>query len=149
MGCSRCLKFFPGSVGSGGLDYSVFNRNTWSRRSVADHNRIVSDIRKCKTKAAIATIESESGYRYTELLRLPYFNPSRMLTIDPMHNLFLGSAKHVKNIWINRSIISESQFEIIQDGVDRIVCPSDGFQTKSDLDSLHINSKIGLFIFLC
>lgn len=31
------------------------------------------------------------GYKWTELLRLPYFEPSRFVTIDPMHCLFLGT----------------------------------------------------------
>ncbi|EJD33438.1 hypothetical protein AURDEDRAFT_40184, partial [Auricularia subglabra TFB-10046 SS5] len=30
------------------------------------------------------------GIRWTELARLPYWNPFRWLVIDPMHNLFLG-----------------------------------------------------------
>jgi hypothetical protein len=32
------------------------------------------------------------GYKWTELLRLPYFEPSRFVTVDPMHCLFLGMA---------------------------------------------------------
>ena len=91
-GCSRCLKLFPGSVGE--QDYSGFDRDSWLRRTVDQHRKVSLDIKACKTKATIATIESTSGYRYTELLRLPYFNPTRMLVIDPMHNLFLGSGKH-------------------------------------------------------
>lgn len=69
-------------------------------------------------------IESREGYRYTELLRLPYFDPSRMFVVDPMHNLFLGSCKHIlKDIWIDRGIITEAQFVVIQNRVDRIVSP--------------------------
>lgn len=34
---------------------------------------------------------NEHGYKWTELLRLPYFEPSRFVTIDPMHCLFLGT----------------------------------------------------------
>lgn len=30
------------------------------------------------------------GIRYTELLRLPYWDPTRFVVVDPMHNLFLG-----------------------------------------------------------
>jgi hypothetical protein len=33
---------------------------------------------------------NEHGYKWTELLRLPYFEPSRFVTVDPMHCLFLG-----------------------------------------------------------
>ena len=34
------------------------------------------------------------GCRFSVLLDLPYFDPVQMLLIDPMHNLFLGSAKY-------------------------------------------------------
>lgn len=40
-------------------------------------------------------MESKAGHRNTVLLRLPYFNPSRMLVIDVMHNIVLGTGKHV------------------------------------------------------
>ena len=71
-------------------------------------------------------MESSTGYRYTELLNLPYFDPARMLVVDPMHNLFLGTGKRVvKEIWIDNNIISESQFELIQNRINRMVTPSD------------------------
>lgn len=35
-----------------------------------------------------------SKVRYSCLLKLPYFDAPRMLSVDPMHNLFLGSGKH-------------------------------------------------------
>ena len=31
-----------------------------------------------------------TGIRWSELYRLPYFDPSRMVVVDCMHNLFLG-----------------------------------------------------------
>ncbi|KAG5220444.1 Immunoglobulin G-binding protein [Salix suchowensis] len=37
--------------------------------------------------------------RYTELLELPYFDPTRFIVVDSMHNLFLGLIKeHFTNI---------------------------------------------------
>jgi hypothetical protein len=33
---------------------------------------------------------TETGIRYSELLRLKYFDPSRFVVVDAMHNLFLG-----------------------------------------------------------
>ena len=44
--------------------------------------------------------ESESGCRYSVLLKLLYFNAPRMLIVDPMHNLFLRSAKHFLKLLI-------------------------------------------------
>ena len=37
--------------------------------------------------------------RYSELLRLPYFDIVRYHCLDVMHNLMLGTAKHMMNIW--------------------------------------------------
>ena len=43
-----------------------------------------------------------------------------------MHDLFLGSGKHIlKDVWITLGLISDSQFDLIQDRTDRIICPPD------------------------
>jgi hypothetical protein len=34
------------------------------------------------------------GYKWSEFLRLPYFEPSRFVAVDPMHCLFLGTITH-------------------------------------------------------
>ena len=37
---------------------------------------------------------------------LSYFCPIDMLLIDPMHNLFLGTAKHfARDLWIGRNFL--------------------------------------------
>ncbi len=46
-------------------------------------------IAKSKHKTEMAKLESKSGCRYSIL---PYFDPVRMHLIDPMHNLYLGTA---------------------------------------------------------
>jgi hypothetical protein len=38
-------------------------------------------------------IVTTTGIRWSELYRLPYFDPSRMVVVDCMHNLFLGLIK--------------------------------------------------------
>ena len=49
-----------------------------------------------------------------------------MLVVDPMHNLFLGLAKHfTKKVLIDRQLLTESDFEVIQQRTDRIVAPQD------------------------
>ena len=51
-------------------------------------------LNECSTKKERETIEFEHGVRYSELSRLPYFDPVRMHLIDPMHNLMLGKFFH-------------------------------------------------------
>ena len=50
--------------------------------------------------------ESRYGARYSELLRLPYFDCVRFTIVDPMHNLFLGTAKHLMEVWLELSTLS-------------------------------------------
>ena len=64
--------------------------------------------------------------RWTELLRLPYFNPIRFTIVDPMHCLFLGIAKWiVKSIWINKGILNQESFIKVQKKMDEFQIPSD------------------------
>ena len=50
-----------------------------------------------------------------------------MLIIDPMHNLFLGTAKRMKNIWMNEQqpLLATAQIQKIQDHVYNMYVPSD------------------------
>lgn len=70
-------------------------------------------------------MEREYGVRFSVLLELPYFDAPRMCIVDPMHNLLLGTAKHMIEIWKSLQIISPKQYEEIQERVDSHVCPSD------------------------
>ena len=54
------------------------------------------------------------GCRYSVLLSLPYFNPIRMLAIDPMHTLFLCVAKHfLSKVLISKNLLLASHFNLI------------------------------------
>jgi hypothetical protein len=78
------------------------------------------------SQSAVEEHETATGVKYSVLLELPYFNPIRFTVVDPMHNLFLGTAKHMmKKIWLQREIISNSQLAIIQARVDGMHVPSD------------------------
>lgn len=124
MGCHRCLKKFVGGVGS--MDYSGFDRDKWKLRSTDEHKQVASKLRTAKTRAARDVIESTTGYRDTKLLQLPYFDAARMLVVDPMHNLFLGSSKHyMKAIFIEDGFITKDKFDLIQRRVDACIIPPD------------------------
>ena len=90
LGCSRCYSNF--GIGTfGKQDYSGFDRGKWKLRSNQSHRKDVNIIQACSTKSQRTKKESEFGCWYSCLLQLPYFDPVRMLTIDPMHNLYLHS----------------------------------------------------------
>ncbi|TEB38598.1 hypothetical protein FA13DRAFT_1617409, partial [Coprinellus micaceus] len=46
--------------------------------------------RDAPTKAMKEKLYKQNGVRWSELLRLEYWNPLQNTVIDPMHNLFLG-----------------------------------------------------------
>ena len=119
LGCSKCMKTFPGQVGR--KDYSGFDRSQWNERTLDNHKKCICLIRKCKTKRQQNDLESRYGCRYSILLDLPYFDPIRMTIIDPMHNLYLGTAKHVlKDIWLERGLVDLKSLDCVQTKVDTI-----------------------------
>ena len=66
-------------------------------------------------------MESKLGCRYSVLLQLPYFDPVRMLQLDPMHNLYLGTSKMViRKVWIERNILPPAKVAIINRRLKRI-----------------------------
>ena len=90
-GCSKCLKKFP-SVNLK-TNYSGFDRNNWQVRKKSHHVRQAYRAKDAATHSEREQIERQFGIRYSELLRLPYLDIVRCHLVDPMHNLFLGTAK--------------------------------------------------------
>ena len=123
LGCSRCLKKFPGTVGS--MNYSGFDRSQWEKRNIIKHRENIKKINSCNTKAGKASLESEYGCRYSCLINLKYFDPIRMLIIDPMHNLFLGSGKHMIKLWLKSGLMTADNFSEIQEFLDNFIVPTD------------------------
>lgn len=122
LGCSKCLKKFPGPVGC--KDYSGFDRSLWPPRSNDQHRKDVETIQRSSTKTEREQQESLHGCRYSVLLDLPYFDPVRMCIIDPMHNLYLGSTKHIlKRVWLEQDKLTSREFSAIQHTVDSVVVP--------------------------
>ena len=122
LGCSKCLKRFTGTVGS--MNYGGFDCSIWPRRTFQNHEKNVQLLTKCKTKTELSKKEAKRGCRYSALIELSYFNPCRMLVIDPMHNLFLGSAKHLLHLWPRICLLSSENFQSVQKTVDSFVLPS-------------------------
>ena len=68
LGCSKCLKSFPGTVGK--MNYSGFDRSSWTLRSAENHRHRVNLLTQCKTKSELALKESQLGCRYSVLMIL-------------------------------------------------------------------------------
>lgn len=123
--CSRCLKSFPTASFGEKPDYTGFDRTAWPPHSNDVQREYAQKHKDCNTATARNVIEREYGCRYSILLELPYYNVVRMCVVDPMHNLLLGTAKHMLSIWKSRSILTHSNFDLIQQKVDSFVTPHD------------------------
>ena len=68
-----------------------------------------------KTAREKGELQNHWGVRYSELLRLPYCDIDRHHSIDPMHNLLLGTAKNM---------ISKHHYDSMQEIIDAIRIPT-------------------------
>jgi len=60
-------------------------------------------------------------------MSLPYFDCVRFHIIDPMHNLFTGTAKHImKNVWLDTEapLLNKNHLNAIQVKIDKVKAPS-------------------------
>lgn len=89
------------------------------------HRIYATRYRHAATKTEQNGLEKVQGCRYSALLDLPYFNPMRMCIIDPMHNLLLGTGKHIICVWKEHGLLSSQQLDEIQQKVDSFTVPDD------------------------
>lgn len=120
-GCSKCLKHFDRQQ----TDYGGYDLKTWELRTNKHHRENGEHYQLTATKAAKEAVAKDTGIRYCILNELPYFDCVRFHITDPMHNLLLGTAKHVMNLWIKENIITSNQFDEIQKSVDSFSVPND------------------------
>lgn len=109
LGCSRCLKVFPGGFGEK-KDYSGFDRESWEARTDRQHRRNAKRLERCQTVTNRNNLSRKFGINYwSSLLDLEYFDVVRFCAVDPMHNLFLGTVKYVFKLWDKQGIISKKK----------------------------------------
>ena len=117
LACSKCLKVFGTEVFGNKPDFSGFDRSQWVPRENSSHRQYAFEHKSCNTLSNQKKIERDHGCRYSVLLELNYF--------DPMHNLLLGSAKHMVSVWTELNLVTSHHLKIIQNHVDCFVTPSD------------------------
>ena len=75
-------------------------------------------------QACSLSLEPATGIKYSVLLELDYFNPICFNIVDPMHNLFLGTAKTMlKDVWLPRGIITHKQLDSMEVQVNSVIVP--------------------------
>lgn len=122
-GCNKCLKQFPTANFGESPDYSGYDTSLWPVRDLLIHKQKSIEHLNAKTKSYQKIIEKSYGIRYSILTELPYFDPIKNTVIDPMHNLFLGTAKHCLDLWIKRDILSKGDIDEIEKKMLQIHAP--------------------------
>lgn len=54
-----------------------------------------------------------------------YYNAIRFVVIDPMHNLLLGTARHVFQLWTELGILTTKSLDELQTRVENIKVPNE------------------------
>ena len=73
--------------------YGDTNYEQWEWRTDKDCREHAARWRSANNKKEATSEFDAAGVRWSELLRLPYFDMSRYIVVDAMHNLFLGLIK--------------------------------------------------------
>ncbi|CAG8482920.1 6941_t:CDS:2 [Dentiscutata heterogama] len=95
------------------LDYSNYIQENPPLTN-AEHRQIALQY-KISNSTTQKKLFQQHGIRWTCLLELPYIDISRFTMIDPMHNIFLGTSKHiVQYAWMNNNLpkLGSSLFNI-------------------------------------
>lgn len=133
--CFKCNRQFENVPGNNlKRDFSSFSKEeiaAWQKRTGSDNRRHANSWIQATTLEQRAAIERQYGARWYELHRLSYFDAVWCTVIDPMHNLYSGTAKRAFNLWkqlvdpsTNRRLLSVQDFEEMADQMANTILPS-------------------------
>lgn len=90
--CAECKQIL-GNIQN--LDYK-----DWERRNSCDHRLAAQAWKDAQTETERVAQFKATGIRWSELLRLPYWDPTKFVAIDSMHCFYLGLfRRHVRKVW--------------------------------------------------
>lgn len=117
--CSKCFKFFSGGFREK-KDFSGFQqRSSWPKRDGVSHKRNCERLKTAKSQSEYGRLSSFYGVHISALCKLEYFDCVRFHVIDPMHNLFLGTAKYVFKLWAE-NVFSKVQLKELSKKIDEL-----------------------------
>lgn len=81
-------------------DIENFNKSSWNYRLYEEHLSFAKLWRDAESRSQREALFKEHGVRWSEFLRLPYWNPMRFTVVDTMHAHNLGNLKfHIHRVW--------------------------------------------------
>ena len=140
LGCNKCFKEFKVGPDSPS-DFSGYDRTKWKPRTAEVHRQDCMKLELEVTKSGIRATESKFGVRSCALLQLSYYDPIRFVAIDLMHNLFLGTAKHMFSTWISLELLTKEDLSTIGNRVKQFVVPSNLGRLPLQIESNYLRFK--------
>lgn len=138
-GCNKC-EFMAqrerdeaGNV-TGRMSYLANNFN-FKSRTKEEVIRQSEQFLSAPNKTTADEIARKNGVRYSELHRLPYFDPVEMCAVDPMHAILLGLVKKEVNLLLSQAPDEE--------GTPPMLNPRDLQTLKKRLKAIEVPSDCG------
>ena len=99
-----------------------FWRN-WEQRTNHEDRAQILQIVSAKNLQDQQKLESKLATPFSAIAFPSYYDAIRMTVIDPMHNLFHGTAKHFLKIWKNLGYLNKDKLDLMQEKTDQFVVP--------------------------
>lgn len=115
----KCLNFFPGGFQEKKDFSGVQRRPLLPKRDGVSHKRNCEKLKAAKSQSEYDRLSRLYGVHYSALCKLNYFDCVRFHVIDPMHNLFLGTAEYVFKLWAE-NIFSEQQLKELSEKINEL-----------------------------
>ena len=122
-GCSKCLKEFRTTHFGAKPNFSGYHCQNWLPRDNTNQKKRGLAFKNAPTASARKELLRSYGAKYSEIFQLPYFDVVRHHVIDPMHNIFLGIAKHTTKVWKELNILNVKMYTVLQKKVDSLIPP--------------------------
>jgi hypothetical protein len=91
--------------------------SSWPQRTWKEHRQAASAWKNATSGAARLRLYRQTGIRWSELLRLPYWDPTNFVVLDCMHSLLLGVLRrHCRDVWGMDFQLDDDEFHIERDG---------------------------------
>ncbi|EIE87352.1 hypothetical protein RO3G_12063 [Rhizopus delemar RA 99-880] len=139
--CHKCLKQF-GSLDGDMMrrDFRNFDMASWIPRTNYTHRQAAMEWYQQLNETSKSRHANLHGTKYSELLRLRYFDPVMFTVVDPMHNLYLGTAKKMMMIW--RTTIKNRRLMLTNDDMKKMVAEARNIQLPVGYDSSSLIRKV-------
>ena len=112
------------STSFGVVDYSGYNRELCEPRNSQLYQEQCRKILAQNTETGMRKYASKYGVQYSTLLLLPYFDPVRFTIVDVMHNLFLGTGKHMFKLWLSLDLLTKENLSEMEEMISTFCVPN-------------------------